>query len=297
MDVRSIAVTGAAGFLGRALVGYFAGAGLRTHALARRALRAGGAQPAPNVVPGAYDLDAEPDPAALRGLDALVHCAFVPHRAPADRSSERNVRGTLALARACREAGVRFVFVSSVSAATEARSEYARHKRAIEEALAPSDAVTIRPGLVAGDGGLLRGLHDAVGRGTVPLIGGGREPVQVVSPEEVGEAILIALRRDLRGAHNAVSVPAVPLRTIVRDLASRASRPVRLVGVPWPAAFAAAALAERAGIRLPLTTDNLRGLRAAAVHAPSGALLAAGWSALPWEARCAELRFGAAAPA
>ncbi len=291
MDVRSIAVTGAAGFLGRALVASFAGAGLRTHALARGAPAAA----APNVVPGVYELDAEPDPAALRGIDALVHCAFVPHRRRGDRSSERNVRGTLALARACEAAGVRFVFVSSVSAASGAASAYARHKRAIEEALGPTDAVTIRPGLVAGDGGLLRGLNDAVRRGTVPLIGGGNEPVQVVSPEEVAEAILIALRRDLRGAHDAVSVPAVRLRTIVRDLAARAARPVRVVGIPWPLAFAAAALAERAGIRLPLSTDNLLGLRAAAVHAPSPALVEAGWSALPWEARLAALRFAEAA--
>lgn len=116
MNTPLIAVTGATGFIGRALVDALAPT-MRVRALVRRN-DVQAARLASRGVELAFGDLAEPDTAALfvRGVDVVIHCAAQMGLADPARSYAVNVVGTERLARAARAAGVgRFIYVSSIS--------------------------------------------------------------------------------------------------------------------------------------------------------------------------------------
>lgn len=119
MPPEKIFVTGASGFLGRAVVAHLARSGRSVRAGVRRDAGGGPAGVETVVVP---DLAVGADWAeALAGVGAVVHCAARVHvlketaEDPLAAFRAVNVEGTLALARQAAAAGVRrFVFVSSI---------------------------------------------------------------------------------------------------------------------------------------------------------------------------------------
>ncbi|HWT04483.1 MAG TPA: NAD(P)-dependent oxidoreductase [Xanthomonadales bacterium] len=287
-----VAVTGATGFVGSGLLGAFAHAGFPTVGFARHCARGEDRADASAPACRPYVLEEGLTPAALGGIDVLVHCAFIPHRRGMRDSSERNVRGTLALYEAARTAGVRFVFLSSLSAVPGARSEYGMHKLELEHALRDTDALVLRPGLVVGDGGLIRGVYDAAQRGLVPLIDGGRQLVQVIGMRDLADAIAVGVAARLRGAHVVAAERALTLGELARTLCRRFELTPRFVSVPWALAWPIAVAGDRLGARLPLTPENLLGMRIARAHEPSRAYAALGWRARDWDALLAELELG-----
>ena len=116
MNTPLIAVTGATGFVGRAVLDT-----LKKTARVRALVRRHDAQTAELANEGvelAFGDLSEPDTAArfVRGADVVVHCAAQMGLADPARSYEVNVIGTERLARAARAAGAaRFVYVSSIS--------------------------------------------------------------------------------------------------------------------------------------------------------------------------------------
>lgn len=116
MNTPLIAVTGATGFIGRALAETLTQTA-RVRALVRWLDPRAQALACRGVELTFGDL-AEPDTAArlVRGADVVIHCAAQMGLADPARSYEINVIGTERLARAARAAGTgRFVYVSSIS--------------------------------------------------------------------------------------------------------------------------------------------------------------------------------------
>ncbi len=277
-SIGVVGVTGATGFVGRGLLAALERDNIKTVAFARDV--AGGRD---GPAHRRYSLADPPSADALAGIDVLVHCAFIVHGRTAPDSSEINVRGTLALFEAARRAGARFIFLSSLSALHDARSEYGMHKYALETALRDTEALVLRPGLVVGDGGLVRNVYEAARRGFVPLVDGGRQATQIVALDDLAEAVVLGAAQGLRGAHVIASRESVSVRELVTGLCRRFALAPRCIDVPWHLAWALAAAAERAGLRLPLTKENLLGIRCARYQRPSSAFEALGWTARRWE--------------
>jgi len=163
--VKRILVTGASGFVGRAVAAHLAHRGFRVRAASRFQ---GLSLPDVEAVPSP-DLAGEADWAPLlAGVDAVVHLAAIAH---ADGTGEAayeavNHRAVLALAQAAQGRVERLVFMSSVRAQSGAAARavltetdaahpsdaYGRAKLAAEQALARLGApsVILRPVLVAG---------------------------------------------------------------------------------------------------------------------------------------------------
>jgi uncharacterized protein YbjT (DUF2867 family) len=196
-----IFLTGASGFVGRALVAELARSGLPMRLLLRPASDRSFLPPGAEVVTG--DLTApESYRAALRGCAAVVHLAALTGKAPPAAFWRANRDATAALAAACRAEGVpRFLFVSSIAAAYPSLRfyPYAQSKRAAEADLRASGLghTILRPTVIIGPGApILATLGKIAGLPVVPLPGGGRVQVQPVGVADVARAIAHLLEAD-----------------------------------------------------------------------------------------------------
>ena len=149
-----VAITGATGYLGRALSTLLLARGHRVRALVRR----GGA---PRVMAGANALeidvfDVAQMRAALQGADAVVHLIGTPHPNPGKAAQFLSV--DLASARVCAQAAAaakvgHFVYVS-VAQPAPVMHEYVDARRAAEAAIVAAGltATFVRPWYVLGPG-------------------------------------------------------------------------------------------------------------------------------------------------
>jgi nucleoside-diphosphate-sugar epimerase len=254
-----VLVTGATGFVGRAVVAALAAAGDEVYAAVRGATRdtvtdadndAARRFPPGVIIVRHGDL-AEPVDWAplLAGIDGVVHLAGIAE----DRYDRVNHRATSALAGAARNAGVvRFVFISSIRAQTgpaadHAVSErddprptdpYGRSKRAAERAVARSGVpfTILRPVLVYGPGvkGNLRALMQLAAL-PVPLpFGALTARRSLLSLANLAAAITFVLRHDgCIGETYVVADPApLTVAEIVAAMRCGIGRKPGLIAVP-----------------------------------------------------------------
>lgn len=171
----TLAITGATGFVGQAVLDVLARKKVRARALARSIPK----DPRPHVewVQGSLD-----DPGALAqlvaGAEAVIHIAGLTTSHDPAQLDRANAAGTLALVEAARAAGVpRFVFVSSLAAREPSLSAYGASKAKAETIVAASglDWTTVRPPAVYGprDKDMLD-LFKAARWGVVPMPPPGR---------------------------------------------------------------------------------------------------------------------------
>ncbi len=251
-----VLVTGAGGFLGRAVVPALAARGHVVRALVR-----GRTMAVPDGVElvAAGELGPATDFAALlRDQQAVVHLAALVHRrdrpSPAviDRYRAVNAELPAALARAAAAAGARrFVVLSSVFAAAAERAgaglaqdwrrdPYAASKLAGERAVAAVaglSTVILRPPLVYGPGaaGNLAVLLRAIRRGWPLPLGAVRNRRSVVGLGNLASAVAATLDRpEVQGVFGVSDGPPVSTPELIRALAAAAGRPARLWPVPVP---------------------------------------------------------------
>jgi nucleoside-diphosphate-sugar epimerase len=182
----AILVTGAAGFVGRRLVGAFATRGESVIALDRVAASQTQDE---GVTPVVADLL---DPASyeslLAGVDCVIHLAAVTGKARLAAFQRVNVEATKALIAACERAGVRrLVLMSSIAVTYKARQHYpyAESKIAAEAAAQGSklETVIVRPTMILGPGSPIEAALSRLARlPATPVFGDGKrlvEPVDV----------------------------------------------------------------------------------------------------------------------
>jgi nucleoside-diphosphate-sugar epimerase len=267
-------VTGAAGFIGRALVERLRADRREVRAIVRESRGA----PEGAVALGALE---EASPAALAGAfagaDAVVHLAARAHRmGEQKRDLERihramTVESTARIARAAVDAGVRrFVLASSVKVNGEASpaghpfgpddvpapaDAYARGKRAAEVALADAAerssmaVIVLRLPLVVGPGarGNVARLVDAVAAGRTLPFGAIDNRRSVVGLANLCDAFVAALDAvpPPAGVHFVADDGPVSTPALVRSIARALGVPVPLAYVPVPLLALAGRLAGR----------------------------------------------------
>lgn len=174
-----VAVTGATGFIGRAVVARLLGEGFRV-----RCLRRSPAEPRSVQHPGDVEwvtgdlLDASALGRLVLGSSAVVHCAGAVRGFTQAEFDLVNAEGVARLAGACRslDPQPRFLLMSSLAAREPALSPYARSKLRGEEALARTAGtmpwVALRPPAVYGPGDReLLPLFRWMARGVAPVLG------------------------------------------------------------------------------------------------------------------------------
>ena len=264
-DPGLVVVTGAGGFVGRALVAHFKAAGRPCRAIVRQ--REGQATAADPHVRAIDDLAtlAEADfDEILAGATAVVHLAGRAHvldetaRDPAAAYASANVTATARLAAAAVRAGVRrFVLASTVkvngetSAASRPfrpgdppapRDDYAKSKLEAEQALAGICAgtsmapIVLRLPLVYGPGvkGNFATLLDEVARERRLPLGAIRNRRSLLYVGNLVEAIDAALDAAAppSGVHFVADAQSVSVPELLRAVGAALGTPVRMSPVP-----------------------------------------------------------------
>ncbi|AAL52418.1 MULTISPECIES: NAD-dependent epimerase/dehydratase family protein [Brucella] len=232
-----VAVTGAAGFVGSALVSKLEAAGHNVMPLSREDI---------------HDAD-------FSGVETVVHCAALAHRTGAERPDAKtfdavNHRLAVELARKAKAQGVRrFVFVSTIYTIAgnpsplapdmplAPRDDYGRAKARAEAALLAMtglDIVIARPVLVYGPGAranlkALMKLCDS----RIPLpFGAANNKRSFVSLENVARALIFLSEAPAEKVAGRVFHLAEPQPRSTREIVGKAraamQRPARLVPVP-----------------------------------------------------------------
>ena len=262
MPADRILVTGATGFLGRAVVEHLAGRGSKVRG-AVRGEAAGWPAGVETAIVG--DISGATDwSAALRSVDAVVHCAARAHVLketavdPLAQFRTVNTEATLALARQAATAGVRrFVFISSIGvngAETHGRpfrhddpphphSPYAVSKHEAElglRAIAAEtglEVVVVRPPLIIGPDpkGNLATLERVIGKGA-PLPFGlvTRNRRDLVSRHTLCDLIETVLDHPAAAGETFLVSDGEPVstRTLLERMAAARGLPIRLLPVP-----------------------------------------------------------------
>lgn len=254
----NIAITGSSGFIGSHLVHYFLDRGNKVVLMQRNA---------PDSISESasylhFDLNTPTIPDDLRP-EALIHCAFMPSKKKDDDAEEINIRATLLLRDHCRKYGIKFIFLSSMSAHADAESVYGRHKYCLEKMLDGSAETVLRLGLVIGaSGGLFLKISDAVSRlPVVPLVNGGRQPVQTVAVEDVCSIAAKCIDENISGHFLIGSENVLTLRQLYREVALRKGKKLRFISLPYFLFDTLLTLLNMLPVNLPVSKENLLGLK------------------------------------
>ncbi|WP_036019776.1 NAD-dependent epimerase/dehydratase family protein [Paraburkholderia mimosarum] len=260
-----VVVTGANGFVGRALCGTLVDNGHRVTGIVRRSGTAPtGAVESVHTSPDFADIEAH-WPAITGAVDCVVHLAarvHVMNEVETDETQrafdQTNLEGTLRVARAAQRNGVRrFIYVSSIKAIAGSGSTreplredalaqpddaYGRSKLAAERALAELrretglDVVIVRPPLVYGPdvGANFRKMLDAVWSRTPLPLGAVNAQRSLLFVDNLADALMHCASdaRAANGCFHLADDGAPSVAELLRAIGKHLGRPARLVPVP-----------------------------------------------------------------
>ena len=320
-----VLVTGAGGFLGRALVQALRARGLRVRVLLRRESAALAADPGIQVVTG--DLG---DPAivnhAVSGVEVVHHVGAAMRGAPGAFEAG-TVWGTRNVVKACLKHGVRrLVHVGSMGVLDHAgrgegeavderyrsephpdrRGAYTRTKLEAERLVLDAirdhglPAVVVRPGQIFGPG-----AEGVTPNGTLGIagrwiaVGSGSQPLPLVYRDDVVDALLLAAEAPAAVGRVVKLVDPQPVDLGTYLARARAGLPdLKLVRMPTRLflllAWSVECLGLLLGREVPLTRYRVRSLRPLANINGTAARTLLGWSPRVGVARGLGLTFGEA---
>jgi nucleoside-diphosphate-sugar epimerase len=255
----TVAITGASGFVGSALIEYFANKGWHVVGLVRRPSDSSNK----NITYRSYDITEPLGKNTLSGVDYVVHTAYIKYGRKHPDAMELNIAGAKNLLISCKKQGVKkSLFMSTMSAHDNATSVYGRQKLAIEKLFVDAGGVALRSGLILGDGGIVADMAQFMrSKHIVPVIGGGRQPLQTIAIYDLARVIEAALTKDATGLFTVATPQVYTYKAFYQALAHSLQIKVAFIPVPYYALLGAFNVA--AALRLPLNlgADNLRGLK------------------------------------
>jgi nucleoside-diphosphate-sugar epimerase len=255
----TVVITGATGFLGSALVKHFINKGWQVVALVRDPSRVNGKA----VRSYQYELGDPIDDAAFAGADYLIHTAYIKYDRAHPSAMEINIRAAEQLLAMSRKHHLKTnIFMSSMSAHEDAISVYGRQKLAIESLFNTKNDVSLRSGMIIGYGGILKEMVDFMRtKGMVPLVGGGRQPLQIISIYNLSDCIEQCLLKHLSGVLTVANPTIYTYKDFYAAISRRINAKPRFIPVPFFILHTALKLAALLHVPLGISEDNLLGLK------------------------------------
>jgi nucleoside-diphosphate-sugar epimerase len=247
-----VLLTGATGFTGGRVLALMRDEGMAVRCLVRSAARA--AQLPSGTETAIGDIgDGDSMQAALRGCEALVNTASI------------GFGHGPALVRATEASGVkRALFVSTTAIFTTLNARTKSVRRDAEEAIVGSalDWTIVRPTMIYGSGrdrNMCRLIRLLARTPLMPVIGSGRNLQQPVYVDDVARALLLALGRPvaIRQAYNVAGAAPLTFNEVIDTIAALLRKRVFKVRIPVAPVVGTLRLTERAGLRLPVKSEQL----------------------------------------
>ncbi|TND07663.1 MAG: surface polysaccharide biosynthesis protein [Bacteroidetes bacterium] len=256
---KTMLITGATGFIGQALLHHFLGQGWKIVALVRK----DPAEKIPGVIYQHFDLHSPRlDSDTFKGIDVFIHAAYVKAEKGVDAFTINTKAARQLHESALRQQVAQTVFISSLAAKKEAVSEYGKQKFAVEEIFSGAQDVVVRPGLVLGPGGLFGKMRAHIEkRGRIPLIGGGKQPLQTVHIDDLVAAIEKIIETKAKGVFTIAEPEPVPYREFYEELCRVLNGKPQFKYIPYWFMSFVLRTAGIFGMELPVNSDNLRGLK------------------------------------
>jgi len=240
---RTIALTGATGFIGRALIKRLASSGRQIQALIR--LESIHKQPIDGAVKWIQgDLeDVDSLNQLVHGADVIVNCAGAVRGATQEHFNRINVDGVARLAQVAikQQQPPRFLLMSSLAAREPQLSAYAASKqqgeRVLMEASGKIDWAVFRPSAVYGPGEReMMPVLRWMAKGVAPLLGSGNGRFPLLYAEDLAEAVIQWLDRgrdqrltyELHDGHPA----GYSWQEVIQTIARLRGAPVVRINVP-----------------------------------------------------------------
>lgn len=274
--IRSVAITGATGFIGRHVAAALVSRGVQVTAIVRPD-STHMAPPRSAVVHA--PLEASALQKAFAGMDAVVHLAGVVAAVDPRVYYQVNTEGTRAVAEAASANSARLVHVSSLAAAGPASASapiretdpprpitpYGRSKldsERIVTGMAGLPSIILRPGVVYGptDKAVFP-LFKAARRGLLPLVGREGAAYAFVHVDDVVRTIVAAVEKTGVSGPVFVAHPVpVTATDLMEAIQAAVGRRGRVVRVPMPLLRALALAGDVAGrvLDTPMTLNSWR---------------------------------------
>jgi nucleoside-diphosphate-sugar epimerase len=250
---RTVAITGASGFIGGELVQFYLSKGWKVIAMGRTNLKIDH----PEFSSLKYDLFQENELSTLITSDVIIHCAFTVWSKNNPDADSINIKATERLAEYCEQNGKQLVFFSSFSAHEKATSHYGKHKYSLEKKL-ESNHLVIKPGLVIGSSGLYANLKKIIEQKKfIPLIDGGVQPIQWIHIDSLCEAVFYGVNEKFTGVFPLASNKSVSFLAFMEKIARQENKSPFFIFLP---SFLVRFLMQALGSKLPFTEENLKGL-------------------------------------
>ena len=274
--IRSVAITGATGFIGRHVAADLIARGVTVNAVVRPA---SSHPPPPGTIAVTAPLEVHALQPAFAGVDAVIHLAGVVAAVTTRRYRTVNAEGTRQVALAARDAGARLVHISSLAAAGPAPAAaphretdacrpvtpYGRSKLESERIVNETEglrSIILRPGVVYGPSDrAVFPLFQAASRGVFPLVGRHGAEYTFIYIDDIVRAVVAAVDRV---AVTGVVFVGHPQPVTAQDLfdaiqAALGGR-ARSVAIPLGLALVGAVACEAAGrvLRRPLPLNLSR---------------------------------------
>ena len=253
-EQKKIVITGANGFIGSAVTMHFRDKGWSVIALVNTLPE----KPLQEVLYDMYDLAGTAEEGAFENAYALVHCAYIKN------DYEKNVSGTQRLLEVSRKHDLKKnIFISSFSAHPGAVSKYGKQKLEIENFFDTERDCVLRVGVVLGSGGGLFGqMKEHVLKGKrIPLIGGGKQPLQIIDVNDLVTVIDKVITENISGLYTLARPEAVAYRDFFAALGKHFNKKVRFIPLPFFLVNGALAVAEFFKLKLPVNRENVLGLK------------------------------------
>jgi nucleoside-diphosphate-sugar epimerase len=255
----TIAISGASGFVGSALLDYFVTRGWTVVGLVRTPKKGKN----PRVLYRTYDLTSPIGADTLAGVDYVVHAAYIKQSKNQPNALELNVAGAERLLAACELQKVKkSVFISSMSAHDKAKSIYGRQKLAIEELFLETGGLALRPGLIIGHGGIMQNMATFMkSKHIVPVVGGGKQPLQTIAIYDLAHIVEISLTSGIIDILTVATPTIYTYKAFYKALANSLHIRVLFIPVPYYLLLGIFHLAALVHLPLEIGADNLRGLK------------------------------------
>jgi len=256
---KTVIITGANGFLGTQLVQAFRQDRWQVIALVRNAEK----YQAPGSRYVEYDLSKPFHTKAFDGADYLVHTAYVKNDKKHPNAYKVNLEGAKRLLKASRQYGIeKNIFMSSMSAHSGAESVYGKQKLAIEKVFTGKDCAVIRSGLIMGNGGLVRQMTDFMkSKHVVPLIGGGKQPLQIIGVYDMVRVIKNILTMRKSGTFTVATPQVYTYKSFYQALIKRLGITVIFIPVPIELLMAMVKITTMLHLPISINEDNVLGLK------------------------------------